>query len=254
LLVTPAQFVRGTLKALKAEITDGKPVVICSKGIEISTGLMMVQVAEEEVPGATIAILTGPTFARESANGLPSAVTIAAKDKDVAQEIRDVLATRALRPYITDDVIGAELGGAIKNVIAIACGMVIGKGLGESARAALLSRGLAEMSRLGSAMGANKDTFSGMCGIGDLVLTATSMQSRNFSFGVAFGEGKTTEQILGSRNAVTEGFYTAEALTTLARNQAVDMPICQAVFDCLSGTKTLDDGIADLLDRPLKNS
>lgn len=254
LIVTPAQHVRGTLESLKGDIAEGKPVVICAKGIELETGLLMSQVAQEEVPNATIAILTGPTFAGEIARGLPSAVTIAAKDKDVAQEIRDGLASKRLRPYITDDVLGTQIGGAVKNVVAIACGIVTGRQLGESARAALLTRGLAEMGRLASAMGARKETLMGMCGVGDLVLTCSSMQSRNYSLGVALGQGRTLEEIMAERQgkSVTEGVHTAAALKTMARKHAVDMPIAEIVYKCVGEGVPVDDCIEEMLDRPLQ--
>ena len=254
LLVTPAQFVRSTLRSLKGEIAEGKPVVICSKGIEIETGALMSQVAQEEVPNATIAILTGPTFAREIASGLPCAVTIAAQDKDVAQEIRDSIACKNLRPYVTDDLLGAQIGGAVKNVIAIACGVIAGRGLGESARSGLMTRGLAEMSRLASAMGAKKETLMGMCGVGDLVLTCSSLQSRNFSLGVSLGEGRSLQDIMQERKgkAVTEGVHTAEALMTMAKKHAVDMPISKTVYQCLVEGVSIEDAIEDMLERPLR--
>jgi glycerol-3-phosphate dehydrogenase (NAD(P)+) len=254
LVVTPAQHVRGTLQSLKGDLAQGKPVVICAKGIELETGLLMSQIAEEEVPNATIAILTGPTFASEIVRGLPSAVTIAAKDKDVAQEIREGLASKYLRPYVTDDLIGTQIGGAVKNVIAIACGIVIGRGLGESARAALMTRGLAEMARLAAAMGAKKETLMGMCGVGDLVLTCTSMQSRNYSLGVQLGQGKTLEDIMAERKgkAVTEGVHTAAALMTMAKKHAVEMPISEIVHRCVGEGVPLDQCIEEMLDRPLR--
>ncbi|MCB9987746.1 MAG: NAD(P)-dependent glycerol-3-phosphate dehydrogenase [Rhodospirillales bacterium] len=252
LLVTPAQHIRATLQSLKGEIAAGKPVVICAKGIELGTGLLMSQVAEDEAPGATYAILSGPTFAADIARGLPSAVTVSATDKDVLQEIRDGLACRTLRPYITEDMIGAQIGGAVKNVIAIACGIVIGHGLGESARAALMTRGLAEMSRLATAMGAKKETLMGMCGIGDLVLTCSSTQSRNYSLGVEIGKGGSAKEILSGRKSVTEGFYTAEALVKMARTHAVDMPICEAVYKCACEDMPVAEAVNLLLDRPLK--
>lgn len=253
LLVTPAQYVRSTLESLKGDIAEGKPVVICSKGIEMETGLLMTQVAEQEVPNATIAILTGPTFAREIAQGLPSAVTIAAHDKDVAQEIRDGLASRNLRPYVTDDLLGTQIGGAVKNVIAIACGVIMGRGLGESARAALLTRGLAEMARLASAMGAQKETLMGMCGVGDLMLTCSSAQSRNYSLGISLGEGQKLEDIMRERQgkAVTEGVHTAAALTVMAKKHAVEMPISNAVYKSLVEGVGIEETIEKMLDRPL---
>lgn len=254
LVVTPAQHVRGTLQSLKGDVAEHKPIVLCAKGIELETGLLMSQVAQEEVPNATIAILTGPTFASEIVRGLPSAVTIAAKDKDVAQEIREGLASKHLRPYITDDLIGAQIGGAVKNVIAIACGIVVGRGLGESARAALMTRGLAEMSRLASAMGGRKDTLMGMCGVGDLMLTCTSMQSRNYSLGVMLGEGKTLSDIMAQRQgkAVTEGVHTAAALMTMAKKHAVEMPIAEIIHRCVGLGEPLDACIEEMLDRPLR--
>ena len=254
LVVTPAQFVRSTLESLKGDIAEGKPVVLCSKGIEIDTGLLMSQVAHEEVPNATIAILTGPTFASEIVRGNPSAVTIAAHDKDVAQEIREGLSSRHLRPYITDDVLGTQIGGAVKNVIAIACGIVMGRNMGESARAALMTRGLTEMGRLASAMGARKETLMGMCGVGDLVLTCSSMQSRNFSLGVKLGEGMSMEDIMNERQgkAVTEGVHTALALKTMAKKHAVEMPICDIVHKCVGEGMSIDDCIQEMLDRPLR--
>lgn len=253
LLVTPAQHLRSTLVTLKNEITDKTPLVICSKGIEIKSGLLLSQVAEEEIPGATIAILTGPTFASEIARGLPSAVTIGAKSKDIAENIRSIVGTRTLRAYITDDMIGVQLGSAIKNVIAIASGIVIGRELGESARAALITRGLAEMARLSSAMGGKKQTLLGMCGVGDLTLTASSMQSRNYSLGMELGKGRTLDDILGPRKAVTEGVHTAKALAVMAKKHAVEMPICEAVNKCLNDGVDIAAAIEELLNRPLKS-
>lgn len=254
LIVTPAQFVRHTLEALKGDIVKGKPLVICSKGIEIETGQLMSQVAEQEVPNATIAILTGPTFASEVARGLPCAMTIAATDKDVAQEIREGIGNKVLRPYITDDLLGAQIGGAVKNVIAIACGVIMGRDLGENARAALLTRGLAEMGRLATAMGAKKATLMGMCGVGDLMLTCSSMQSRNYSLGVELGQGKSLQDIMSERKgkAVTEGVHTAKALTVMARRHAVDMPIAEIVHQCLGEGLGVDEAIDIMLERPLK--
>lgn len=250
LLVTPAQYVRATVEAMKPQLSSGKPLVICAKGIELESGLLMSQIVEQIVPEATIAVLTGPTFASEVAKGLPAAVTIAAKDKDVAQELQDVLGVPGFRPYVTTDVIGTQLGGAIKNVIAIACGVVHGRQLGESARAALLTRGIAEIARLGVAMGAKRETLMGMCGIGDLTLTCSSMQSRNFSLGAALGEGKSLRDILGARNAVTEGVHTVKSTLSLAKKHAVDMPITEAVSHLLDEGYGVDAAIEEMLNRP----
>jgi glycerol-3-phosphate dehydrogenase (NAD(P)+) len=252
LIVSPAQHMRSTLASIKGSLTAGKPLVICSKGVEIETGLLMSEVAKEVVPDAKIAILTGPTFAAEIARGLPSAVTLAMKDKGEAEKLSEQLSSRNLRMYAADDIIGAQIGGAVKNVIAIACGVIEGKKLGDSARAALVTRGLAEIARLGAAMGAKKETLMGMCGVGDMILTCSSMQSRNFSLGFALGEGKTLAEILGSRNSVTEGVHTAKALVVMAKNHAVEMPIAQAINSCLSEDANVDDVIQKMLDRPVK--
>ena len=250
LMVSPAQHLRTTLNTIKDDLHEGNTLVICSKGIELETGKLLSQVTEEAVPETPYAILTGPTFAREIASGMPGAVTIGVKDSDLGKELQEALGVKGFRPYINEDITGVQLGGAIKNVIAIACGVVNGKKMGESARAALLTRGVAEIARLGVAMGAKKETLLGMCGIGDLMLTCSSMQSRNFSLGVALGEGKTLEEILGSRNAVTEGVHTAASTLALAKKYAVDMPITEAVNAILTGTKTIDEAIEDMLNRP----
>jgi glycerol-3-phosphate dehydrogenase (NAD(P)+) len=251
LLVTPAQHVRKTLEALKAELSAGTPVVICAKGIELETGLLMSQVAKSMIPAVKCAILSGPTFAGEVARGAPSAATLAVDDKDLGADLVEKLSLRIFRPYLNDDLIGAQIGGAVKNVIAIACGAVIGRGLGESSRAALVTRGLAEMSRLASAMGAKRDTLMGMCGFGDLMLTCTSLQSRNYSFGVEIGQGKAAQDILAERSSVTEGVHTSRALMTLAKKNAVEMPICQTVYECLNENLPVKDAIEKMLDRPV---
>lgn len=252
LIVTPAQYVRTTLESIKDDIEDGKPVVICSKGIEMDTGLLLSQVAEQVSPDATTAILTGPTFASEIAKGLPSAVTIGVRDNDVGLELQSVIGVHGFRPYITSDIVGTQLGGAIKNVIAIACGVVTGRKLGESARAAILTRGVAEIARLGVAMNAKRETLLGMCGIGDLMLTCSSMQSRNFSLGAALGEGKSLNDVLSGRNAVTEGVYTAKSTLALAKQHAVDMPISEAVSHLMEDGYTIDDAIEEMLNRPFR--
>lgn len=252
LLVTPAQHVRATLAALKDIAGPGKPIVICAKGIEIETGYLMTQVAAEAAPEATIAILTGPTFAAEIGRGLPSAVTIAAKDNTTAQDITQRLVSKNLRPYTIDDMIGTQIGGAVKNVIAVACGVLYGRKMGESAKAALMTRGLAEMGRMTSAMGGKRETLMGMCGVGDLVLTCSSMQSRNFSLGVALAEGRTLDDIMNERNSVAEGVHTAKAMLVLAKKHAIDMPVSEAVARCVTGAASVDESIHALLDRPLR--
>ncbi len=253
LLVTPAQYVRSTLAALKPHLRPGVPVINCAKGIEIGTGKLMTDIAAEILPGTPAAILTGPTFAAEIARGLPSAVTVAVRDDKAAQIIRETLVGRTLRPYLSDDVIGTQVGGAVKNVIAIACGVVYGLKLGESAKAALMTRGLAEMARLAEAMGGRRETLLGLCGVGDLVLTCSSMQSRNFSLGVALAEGKTLAQIMAERNSVAEGVHTAKALMDLATARQIDMPISAAVYRCVNGDSDMGRIVAELLERPLKS-
>lgn len=252
LVVTPAQYLRSSLSELKPHLSPDKTIVICAKGVEIETGHLLSTIAEDILPMNPLAILTGPTFAIEIAKGLPSAVTIAMKNLEDAEKLCTILHTRTLRLYPSNDIIGAQVGGAVKNVIAIACGIIEGRKLGDSARAALVTRGLAEIARLAKALGANKETLMGMCGVGDLLLTCSSMQSRNFSLGVALGQGKNVAEILASRNSVTEGVYTAKALDAMARNHAVDMPISTAVHKCLSENVNIDDMISKMLDRPLK--
>lgn len=253
LIVTPAQHLRATLASIKENLSADKPIVICAKGVEIESGLMLSQIVAEASPESPVAILTGPTFAIEIARGLPSAVTLAMKDKSEAETLAEALSTRSLRMYASNDLVGAQIGGAVKNVIAIACGIIEGKKLGDSARAALVTRGLAEIARLGAALGAKKETLMGMCGVGDLILTCSSMQSRNFSLGVALGQGQTLAEILAKRNSVTEGVHTAKALVVMAKNNAVDMPISEAVHKCLSEGADVDDIITKMLDRPIRS-
>jgi len=252
LLVAPTQHIRATLTAMKQDLKAETILVICAKGVELQTGKLLSEVCQDVVPQNDVAIMTGPTFAYEVASGLPVAVTIAAKNKDTALLLQKNLGLKNFRPYVTEDMIGAQLGGAVKNVIAIACGVVYGRQLGESACAGLLTRGLAEIARLAVAMGAKRQTLMGMCGIGDLMLTATSMQSRNFSFGAALGEGKTMEEILRQRNAVTEGIYTAESTLALARKYGVDMPITEAVYKCLHEKLPVEGVIEEMLGRPFR--
>ena len=253
LVVTPAQYLRASMNDLKPHIKSETPIVICAKGVEIESGMLLSHIAENILPQNPLAILTGPTFAIEIAKGLPSAVTLAMKDKDSATALAQTLSNKTLRLYPSGDMIGAQVGGAVKNVIAIACGIIEGKKLGDSARAALVTRGLAEIARLSKALGANKETLMGMCGVGDLLLTCSSMQSRNFSLGVALGQGKILNDILSSRNSVTEGVYTAKALVVMAREHAVDMPISEAVHKCLSENLNVDAMISAMLDRPIKS-
>jgi len=251
-LVTPAQFLRASIQSIREELQTGKPVVICAKGVELSTGMLMSEVIEQEVPGANISILSGPTFAAEIVAGKPAAATIACADAKAGADLAEALETDTFRPYASTDVIGAQLGGALKNVMAIACGIIHGRGLGESARAALVTRGAVEISRLGEAMGAQRETLMGMCGIGDMMLTCSSMQSRNFSLGAALGEGQSLEDIMAQRSSVTEGVHTANAALELAKKYKVDMPIVQGMSSILSDNMDISAVIAGLMDRPLK--
>lgn len=250
LVVTPAQFLRSVLGS--APTDPGRPLVLCSKGIEAGTGKLMSEVAADAVPGAPIAVLSGPTFAHEVAKGLPTAVTLACGDTAVAAALAERLAQPTFRPYASDDVIGAEVGGAVKNVLAIACGAVVGRQLGENAKAALIARGFAEMSRFGAAKGAQSATLGGLSGLGDLVLTCSSPQSRNMSLGMGLGQGRSAAELLGERRTVAEGAYTAPVLLAAARNLGVEMPISQAVVDLLDGSVAIDEVIGRLLNRPLR--
>ena len=249
LSVAPAQHTRATLKLFAPHIAEATPVLLCSKGIEISTRAFMADVLKETVPQAISAVLSGPSFAADVANGLPTAVTLACEDERVGADLVKACASPTFRPYLTDDVIGAEIGGAVKNVLAIVCGIVLGKGLGRSAHAAIMARGFAEMTRLGKALGARPETLTGLCGLGDLVLTCSSEMSRNMSCGLALGRGEALEDILKGRLAVTEGVATAPALKTLAQELDVDMPISFALAAILAGEMTVDEAISDLMSR-----
>ncbi|MGB0747207.1 MAG: NAD(P)H-dependent glycerol-3-phosphate dehydrogenase [Magnetospiraceae bacterium] len=251
LLVVPAQFLGGVCADLAPYWPAGAPAVICAKGIEQGTGRLMEAVVGAPLAGiAPVLVLSGPTFAAEVARGLPTAVTLAGADGEITAALRDALMLPTFRIYQSDDVTGAEVAGAIKNVLAIACGIVTGKGLGDNARAALITRGLVEITRLGVALGARPETFMGLSGLGDLTLTCNAMQSRNFSLGVALGEGQSLADILAGRTAVTEGVYTAAAATDLARKLGVEMPICRAVDGVLNHHADLEATIRGLLSRP----
>ena len=249
--VVPAQFLRPTAEALTGVMPKGVPVVLAAKGIEQSTQKLMSEVAEETLPGYPIAVLSGPSFAAEVARALPAALTLASTDEALGKQLIDTLAGPTFRLYQSSDLIGAEIGGAVKNVLAIACGIVEGRGLGDNARAALITRGLAEMVRLGLAKGATRETMMGLAGLGDLVLTCNAMQSRNFSFGYALGQGKTPEDILADRVAVTEGVTSAVSVTELAKSISVEMPICDAVHAIVHQGRDIDTAMTMLMARPL---
>jgi len=247
LVVTPAQHMREVLEqAPQCDI----PTVLCSKGIEEKSGELLHRVAKEGCPGAEVAVLSGPTFAHEVARGLPTAVTLAAEDQGFAEELRDRIAQPTFRIYVSDDVAGAEIGGAVKNVLAIACGVVEGKGLGQNARAALIARGFAEMTRFGLHCGARRETLAGLSGLGDLVLTCSSTSSRNFSLGKGIGEGHPAGELLADRRTVAEGAFTAPVLARLARERGIDMPIVDAVDALIAGRATVDQALGELLARP----
>ena len=253
LAVAPAQHLRSALTALSPHARRGLPVLLCSKGIEQGSLKLMTQVLEETIPQACPAVLSGPSFAGEVARGLPTAVTLACPDEPFARRLAETIATPAFRPYVVDDMIGAEAGGAIKNVLAIATGIVEGKGLGRSAHAALITRGFAEMTRMAVALGAQAETVAGLCGLGDLVLTCSSPQSRNMSVGLALGGGQTLEEALSGKLTVAEGVASAPAVRDLARKHGVEMPICEAVAAILADEHTVDAAIMGLLSRPLKS-
>jgi glycerol-3-phosphate dehydrogenase (NAD(P)+) len=247
LVVTPAQHMRAVLEqAPECDI----PMVLCSKGIEEKSGELLHKVATEACPGAKIAVLSGPTFAHEVARGLPTAVTLAAVDAELAEQLRDRLAQPTFRIYVSDDVAGAEIGGAVKNVLAIACGVVEGASLGQNAQAALIARGFAEMTRFGLHCGARRETLSGLSGLGDLVLTCSSTSSRNYSLGKGIGEGRSAVELLADRRTVAEGAFTAPVLARLARERGIEMPIVDAVDALIAGRATVEQVLGELLARP----
>ena len=250
LIVSPAQFMRPVLAALPP---GDRPLILCSKGIEEASGLLMHDVAQQVLPGAPLSVLSGPTFAHEVAGGLPTAITLAADDEAVGERIARRLARPFFRPYLSSDVVGAEVGGAVKNVLAIACGVVEGMGLGLNARAALISRGFAEMSRFGLAQGARPETLAGLAGLGDLVLTCSSTNSRNFSLGKGIGEGRSAADLLADRRTVAEGAFTAPVLRRVADGIGVEMPIVAAVCGLLDGSLSARDAVGGLLARPLRS-
>lgn len=251
ILAVPAQFLGQVVKRLAPTLTPGTPLIIAAKGIETATGRLMSEVVADAVPTAPIAILSGPSFAREVAERLPTALTLAASDKALAEGIAAALGSPRLRLYIGTDIVGAQIGGAVKNVLAIACGIATGRRLGENARAALITRGMAEMTRLTSALGGTPETLLGLCGIGDVVLTCMSATSRNFAVGLALGQGKTLAEALAGKRSVAEGVASAGAVVARAKAAAVSMPIAEAVDAILNRGADVDRTIAGVLARPL---
>jgi glycerol-3-phosphate dehydrogenase (NAD(P)+) len=252
LMVAPTQHVRSIAAALAAHLPRATPIVICAKGLEQATGKLLGDVLGETMPHATQAVLSGPSFAADVARGLPAALTLATANEPLGEALATALGYRHLRIYWSSDPIGVQIGGAIKNVLAIAAGIVEGKGLGASAHAALVTRGFAELRRLGEAIGARPETLMGLSGLGDLLLTCGSPQSRNMSLGRALGQGQTLDAVLGSRRSVAEGVFTAAAVVKVAAEKRLDMPICQAVHAIVEGKLTVDAAIEALLSRPFK--
>lgn len=249
LVVTPAQHMRAILERMPC---PGMPLVLCGKGIEESSGALLHEVAMQVCTTSPVAVLSGPTFADEVAQGLPTAVTLAAEDLALAERLRERIARPTFRIYVSEDVVGAEVGGAVKNVLAIACGVVEGKGLGENARAALIARGFAEMQRFGLACGAKRETLSGLSGLGDLVLTCSSTSSRNYSLGIGIGKGRAAAELLSNRRTVAEGAFTAPVLARISRAKGVDMPIVNAVDALVAGRADVEQVLDELLSRPPK--
>ena len=253
LLVTPAQNLAAIATELLGAGVKLPPAVVCAKGIERQTGALMSEAVCRAAPGLPLAVLSGPTFAREVATGLPAAVSLACEDARLGRAVVDALGGPAFRPYLSDDLIGVQIGGAVKNVIAIAAGIAVGRGLGDNARAAIVARGFAELTRLAAAKGARPETIAGLSGLGDLVLTCTSDQSRNYTFGIALGRGESPAMVLDAREAVTEGVTSAPAIVTLAATLGVEMPISGAVHAVLHRGASVDDAIGGLLARPFKS-
>jgi glycerol-3-phosphate dehydrogenase (NAD(P)+) len=247
LVVTPAQHMRSVLERAPA---GARPLVLCAKGIEERSAKLLHEVAQEVCPASPVAVLSGPTFAHEVAAGLPTAVTLACQDRELGEKLRARINLVNFRTYCTDDVAGAESGGAVKNVLAIACGVVEGKRFGQNARAALIARGFAEMTRFGVAMGGRRETLAGLSGLGDLVLTCSSTSSRNFSLGKAIGEGGNVHDLMKDRRTVAEGAHTAPVLNRIALERDIDMPIVGAVAELLEGKVAIDELLTMMLSRP----
>ncbi len=250
LLVVPAQFLRTVTASMADALPARMPIVICAKGVEQGTQALMSEVLTEVLPHAEPVVLSGPTFAQEVARDLPTAVTLATTDPETGTKVMAMIGAPHFRPYLSDDVVGAEVGGAVKNVLAIGCGIVSGLRLGDNGRAALITRGLAEITRLAVAKGGRPETLMGLSGLGDLTLTCNAMQSRNFSLGVALGEGRSLSDIMAERRAVTEGVFSAGAVTALAAQLGVEMPICEAVDQVVNHGANIGTTIQTLLSRP----
>lgn len=250
LLVVPAQHLRTICISLSDYLAPTVPLVICAKGIERGSMALMSEVVESVLPHNTLAVLSGPNFSLEVAQGKPTATTIACRDENIGEQIVFALGTSVFRPYLTTDIIGTQIGGAVKNVAAIACGIAMGKGLGENAIAALITRAMAEMRRLCAAKGGKTETLMGLSGMGDVMLTCTSATSRNTSLGIALGKGRSLDKVLAEREGVTEGVATAESVHQMCEMLHIEMPICEAVYDVLYSGLGVDGAISRLLERP----
>ncbi|MEB3703087.1 NAD(P)-dependent glycerol-3-phosphate dehydrogenase [Candidatus Bealeia paramacronuclearis] len=248
-LATPAQKLREFLENYSADISNSTPLVLTSKGIELGSGKLLTEIIPEYLPQNPIAILSGPSFAMDVAKKLPTAVTLATTHLEWGQALTHAFSSQYFRPYYSADMIGAQMGGALKNVLAIASGILQGKGFGENARAALITRGLVEIQRLGVTLGANPETFYGLSGVGDLMLSCYSEQSRNMSLGIQLGHGKV---LSNEESPLTEGVYTAASLMILAKKHQVEMPICEAVDHIVNHNGNIETTIERLLSRPLK--
>jgi glycerol-3-phosphate dehydrogenase (NAD(P)+) len=252
LVVVPAQQVRAIAAELAADLRPGTPMVICAKGIERGSFALMSDVLAEVLPESPLAVLSGPTFAAEVAQGLPTAVTLACRHAELGEHLVAAIGQSTFRPYLTDDLVGAQIGGAVKNVIAIACGIVEGRELGDNARAAVMTRGFAELSRYGRARGAQRETLLGLSGLGDLTLSCNSDLSRNMSLGIALGEGALMDEIMAGRRTVSEGMFTVSAVVDHAHDLGVEMPIATAVDGVVNYQADVERTIDNLLARPFK--
>ena len=247
-----AQALRSVMTQFRPHLPAGIPAVIAAKGIERTTSRFMVDVLGDVCPEAEPMVLSGPSFALDVARGMPTAVTLAARSIERARPVAEALSLPTFRPYVSDDLAGVQVGGAVKNVLAIACGIVTSRGLGESARAALIARAFAELTRFGAALGARRETLAGLSGLGDLVLTCTSKQSRNFRLGLALGEGQDLSAATGGLNGISEGAFTAAAVVRIAGERGIEVPVSTAVLDILEGRLSIERAIDSLMQRPLK--
>ena len=252
LMVTPAQFMRSILDDLKNDLNEEVPIVLCSKGIEVNTLCLMSEIAESIIPKNPLAVLSGPSFASDVVNNKPTAVTLACKNPTIGKSIADSINLTTFRPYLSEDVIGAQIGGATKNVIAIAAGVVEGQNLGDSARAATIARGYSEINRLAVALGGQEETLTGLSGMGDLILTCNSKTSRNFSLGMKLGQGLNAHEATNNLSSVAEGMYSAKAIDKLSKKLGIEMPITNAVNDLIERNRSLGEIIDDLLSRPIR--